>query len=418
MPSVTFTTSGVLRKSALRQANDRLVLNTIRRNPGISRSEIARVTGFPPASVKFVVNRLLKSRLVSDEKQESPARSGRPAGGLRLRSGAMTAIGVEIARPESTLLLVDLDGGIIEERSIAFRPEPDAFLDQLAVEICALAASQPARQVLGVGISLPGTIDKVAGAVIGAEGIGWVGVDAGARLRRHLEWPLLFENDANLSALAEQWYAPDEDDPLRYFVYIRLQGGLGSGVFVDGRILHGVSSAGAEFGHILLYPEGRRCNCGNRGCWEQYASDAALVRAYRELAALSDSDGNMLDESHRIVTLARAGDRHALAALRATATYLAYGFASVTAALNPQAIIVGEPIASAWDLVGDLIHAELHSRVPSYYLSGLRLMPSRLGARSALRGAAVLVLQRFFTRFDHTGYDAAPSDVVMEAYGQ
>lgn len=417
MPSVTFTTSGVLRKSALRLANDRLVLNTIRRNPGISRREIARVTGFSPASVKFVVNRLLKSCLVNDEKQESSSRSGRPAGGLTLRSGAMTAIGVEIARPESTLILVDLEGGIIEERSIAFRPEPEAFLDQLAVEIRALAASRQARQVLGVGISLPGTIDKAAGTVIGAEGIGWVGVDVGARLRRQLEWPLLFENDANLSALAEQWYAPDEDAPLRYFVYIRLQGGLGSGVFVDGRILHGVSSAGAEFGHILLYPEGRQCNCGNRGCWEQYASDAALVRAYRELAGVTGTDGNMLEESHRIVALARAGDRDASEALRAAARYLAYGFASVIAALNPQAIIIGEPIASAWDLVEQVIQSELHSRVPGYYLSGLRLMPSRIGARSALRGAAVLVLQRFFTRFDHTGYDAAPSDVVMEAYG-
>jgi predicted NBD/HSP70 family sugar kinase len=417
MPSVTFTTSGVLRKSALRQANDRLVLNAIRRNPGISRSEIAKVTGFSPASVKFVVNRLLRSKLVSDEKPESSSRSGRPAGGLRLRSGAMTAIGVEIARPDSTLILVDLDGEILHKRTVPFRAEPEGFLDELAAKIRALAGLREPREVLGIGVSLPGTIDKVAGRVIGAEGIGWVGVEAGARLRRQLEWPLFFENDANLSALAEQWYSPGEANQLRYFVYIRMQGGLGSGVFVDGRILHGFSSAGAEFGHIMLYPDGRLCNCGNRGCWEQYASDAALVRTYRESGGVGGGDGNMLEESQRIVELARRGDHHALGALRTTATYLAYGFVSVIAALNPQAIIIGEPMASAWDLVEDVIQSELRARVPSYHLSGLRLLPSRIDSRSALRGAAVLVLQHFFTRFDHTGYDAAPSDVLMEAYG-
>jgi len=417
MPSVTFTTSGVLRKSALRQANDRLVLNKIRRNPGISRSEIARVTGFSPASVKFVVNRLLRSKLVSDEKPEGPSRSGRPAGGLRLRAGAMTAIGVEIARPESTLILVDLDGEILDERTVPFRGAPERFLDVLAAEIRTLGGLSQPRQVLGVGVSLPGTIDKAAGRVIGAEGIGWVGVEVGARLRGRLEWPLFFENDANLSAFAEQWYLPEDEGPLRYFVYIRMQGGLGSGVFVDGRILHGVTSAGAEFGHIMLYPEGRLCNCGNRGCWEQYASDAALVRAYRESAGVVGGEENMLEESHRIVALARGGDRHAAEALRTTARYLAYGFVSVIAALNPQAIVVGEPMASAWDLVEGVIQSELQARVPSYSLSGLRLLPSRMDSRSALRGAAVLVLQHFFTRFDHTGSDAAPSDVVMEAYG-
>lgn len=125
----------------------------------------------------------------------------------------------------------------------------------------------------------------------------------------------------------------------------------------------------------------------------------------------------MLDESLGIVERARSGDQHAIKALRATATYLAYGFVSVIAALNPQAIVIGEPVASAWDMVEDVIQSELRARVPSYHLSGLRLLPSRIDSRSALRGAAVLVLQQFFTRFDHTGYAAAPGDVVMEAYG-
>jgi predicted NBD/HSP70 family sugar kinase len=417
MPTVSFTTSGVLQKSALRQANDRLVLDAIRRNPGISRSEIARISGFSRTSVTYVVNRLLRSRLVTEERVESVTGSGRPPTRLRLRAEAMTAIGVEISRPDSSVILVDLNGEILEQRSVAWRENPQLFLDEVAGAIRAVGTSRNPRRVLGVGVSLPGTIEKSSGRVLGAEGIGWFDVEVGKRLRSRVDWPLFFENDANLSALAEQWYSPANGDVLRYFVYMRMQGGLGSGVVVDGRILHGVSAAGAELGHIMLYPDGRPCNCGNRGCWEQYASDAALVRAYRELAGETGGEGKIIDESLRIVKLARAGDEHALGALRTTATYLALGFVSVIAALNPQAIILGEPMASAWDLVEDVVHAELRQRVPPYYLNGLRLLPSRIDTNSALRGAAALALAHFFTRFDHTKDDALPNGVAMVAHG-
>jgi hypothetical protein len=85
--------------------------------------------------------------------------------------------------------------------------------------------------------------------------------------------------------------------------------------------------------------------------------------------------------------------------------------------LNPQAIIMGEPYSSAWDLIEDVVQNELQQRVPAYCLSGLRLLPSRIGADSALRGAAALVLAHFFTRFDHTKDDSLPIGVSMEANG-
>ena len=362
-----------------------------------------------------MVSRLIAAGLLAEEKPLAAHAAGRPATGLNLRAGAMTAIGVEITSPRSSVILVDVHGEILEQRVVAFAGKPERFLDRLAREIRAAAASHESRQVLGVGISLPGTIDKTAGIVLGAERIGWRGVEAGKRLRRHLEWPLFFENDANLSALAEQWYAPADQPAPRYFVYIRVQDGLGSGVIVEGRILHGFSSAGSELGHIMLYPDGRLCNCGNSGCWEQYASDAALVRAYHELAGVNGASSGVLDESHRIVKLARAGDAPALEALRTTARYLGLGFVSVIAALNPQAIIIGEPIASAWDLVRDVLEAELRRRIPPYYLEGFHLRPSRMDTQSALRGAAALALSQFFTRFDQSP-DAAGKGIFMEAH--
>ena len=416
MPSVTITTSGVLQKSALREANDRLVLDTIRRNPGISRNQLAQISSFSPTSMSFVVNRLLRSGLVREEKLKAVS-SGRPPTGLWLCADALTAIGVEIAKPVSRVILVNLQGEVLLTRSISWDSDPKRFLSKLAVEIQAVGTALQARQVLSVGVSLPGTIHMETGRVIGAEGIGWFDVEAGAILRELVEWPLLFENNANLAALAEQWYSPGLGLQPRYFIYILMQGGLGSAVVVDNRILHGYSSSGTEFGHSTLYPDGRRCACGNRGCWEQYASDAALVRHYRERGGVTDDHTPVLDLSYRIIELARAGDAMALAALHETAGYLGLGLASMTAALNPQAIVVGAPMAAAWDLVEDRIRAVLAERVSSYYYNGLQVMPSRVDTDSALRGAAILALRSYFNHFDHAKTDTSPNRVVMEAHG-
>lgn len=417
MPTVSFTTSGALGKSALRQANERMVLNSIRRTPGISRAEIARTTGFSRTSVTFVVNRLIEDGMVLEEKVETGPQAGRPPSALQLAARSRVAIGVEVARARSRVVLVDLNGEILQQRAVAWQSDADIFFEEIHQAIRDVACEWAPQKILGVGISLPATIDLSAGRVLGAERLGWFNLDVGAILRRKLDWPLLFENDANLSALAEQWYLPIGSESLRYFVYVQTQGGLGTGIVVDGRILHGALSAGAEFGHTMLYPDGRPCRCGNRGCWEQYASDAALIRNYVELGGQESGADVVPEDSLQIVRRARDGDAIALQALRQTAGSLALGFVNLVAVFNPQAIIMGEPFSSAWDLVEDIVAGELRRRIPAYSLSCLSLLPSREGADAALRGAAALVLARFFTSFDHTRHDSLPNGVSMELKG-
>jgi predicted NBD/HSP70 family sugar kinase len=420
MALVSFTTSGALGKSALRQANERLLLDSIRRRPGISRAEIARLTGFSRTSVTFVVNRLIGKGLVQEQKSEGPIQTGRPPSELRLIGDAMMAVGVEISRPYSRVVLVDLNGENLQSKTVAWNNDPEALLDEVKEAIRSIAGGRRARRILGVGVAIPGTIDKSTGRVIAAESIGWFGVDAGKRLNAGLPWRFWYENDSNLAALAEQWFGDSEAKAFRYFACIRPQGGLGTGIVVDGRVLHGISSAAAEFGHIMLYPDGRPCNCGNRGCWEQYASDGALVRAYRERNGKTGTKSSF-DEALQIVEAASNGDTIALESLRETARYLALGCVSLVAALNPQAIIIGEPYARGWYLIEDLVRSELRNRVPAYQLSGLRLIPSKLGADAAMLGSAALVLTSFFTSFDHgretpTSARKSGGGVLMETH--
>lgn len=366
-------------------------------------------------SVTFVVNRLRKNRLIVEQKLGNGSHAGRPPTALRIRTDAMWAVGVEIAQPTSRVVLVDLAGNVKKQETVPWQVSPELFLHKLHSTIRKVAQPCRSETMLGVGVSMPGTIDKASGRVIAAENIGWFGVDVGRLLRRRLRWPFFYENDANVSALAEHWFAPLESDRFRYFVYVRLRTGVGTGVVVDGRPLHGVSSAVAEFGHVMLYPDGRPCSCGNRGCWEQYASEGALLRSYQELGSAKRKNETPID-SETLIQLARAGDKRALKALRTTASYLALGMVNLVAALNPQAIILGEPMVSAWDLVEETIREELRKRVPPYALSDLRVLPSQLGADSALRGAAALPLAHYFTRFDHGKEDALPNRVAIEAH--
>src|SRR6185312_7013900 len=127
-------------------------------------------------------------------------------------------------------------------------------------------------------------------------------------------------NEAKLSALAEMWFSDRDAAPLRNFVSVIARGGVGTGVIVNGQILQGATSAAAEFGHISIYPDGRRCTCGNVGCWEQYASDLAVSRVYGE------ESGQAAGEAvENIISKARAGEAAALRALQRTAQHVGMG---------------------------------------------------------------------------------------------
>lgn len=396
MPEVTFTTGGALKKSALRQANERLVLNVVRQYPSVSRADIVRITGLSPSSVTFIVQRLERQEMLCEAASEPRSTVGRQPTALRLRPQARLSVGVDVTLSGARIAVADMNDVIVTRKSVSWHDNYALFFEKVNSTLRSVLEGMAAGQALGVGVALPGFIDEENGRVLAAENFNWFGVDAGALLRRDLPVPFHFENTARLSALAEMWSSERGPNALRHFVSITARGGLGTGVINDGQLLRGASSAGAEFGHISLYPDGRRCICGNTGCWEQYASDLALVRAYREeIGFVNGADA----DAEVIVGRARAGDAVALHALTQTARYVGLGFVNLVMALNPQAIVLSDYLAESWDLIEDTVWTVLRGRVAPYYLGGLRIFPSRHGAESSLRGAIALVFSRFFGGF-------------------
>lgn len=411
MPRVTFTTTGALSKSDLRQGNERLILDAIRQNPTVSRADISRITNLSPSTVTLIVERLLKQKLVREEHVANHAQVGRRPTALRLGPGVRVALGVELTLTEARIVLADWTGEFLKERLVPRSPSHELFFDKIYDTMRTMIGSRPKTEILGVGVGLPGFADRVTGRVIAAENFNWTGVEAGRLLQRELPFPFFYENSAKLAALAETWFLKREGQPLRDFVFVTMRGGLGTGVMVNGQLLQGASSAAAEFGHTILFPEGRRCPCGNTGCWEQYASDLALCRAYREKSAKRRNVEDLDAES--IVQFAREGDTLALAVLKETAGFFGLGLVNVIMVLNPEAIVVGDFLASGWDLIEEEIWRVLRSRVPSYYLAGVRIYPSGHAANSSLPGCVALVLANYFKTFGNDASTFPGNSVVI-----
>ncbi|MGH9340046.1 MAG: ROK family transcriptional regulator, partial [Acidobacteriota bacterium] len=202
--SVTFTTHGAFNKSALRQANDRLVLNAIRQNPFISRSDLVHITGLSPSSVTFILKRLKRDKMIVQAMgPDQSQRLGRRPTVLSLRPEARIAVAAEVRRSGARVVLADWDGRLVKEKRVAWHHNHELYLDRVHRAIRALVETVPPERVLGVAVSLPGTIERASGKVIAAENLNWFGVDAGAVLRRRLGFPFYFENAAKLSAVAE-----------------------------------------------------------------------------------------------------------------------------------------------------------------------------------------------------------------------
>lgn len=404
--AVTFTTQGALRKSALRQANERLVLNAIREDPQLSRVEISRITGLSPSSVTFIVQRLAKGRLIREYRTDVIAQVGRPPTSLRLAQGARLAIGVEITHRNSRVALADWTGQILELRDVPWRSDPDEMLRTVHGVIRSLLSSKPANRFLGVGVSVPGTWDPATGTLVSAVNLGWQDVALESLLAKGFDVPVYFDNNANLSAVAERWFRSRGGKVLDNFVFVTLLGGIGTGILVGGHVLHGAFGRAGEFGHMTMHADGYRCPCGNRGCWEEYASDRALVRAYN-----ATFPAERPVSAAEVAELAVRGDANAVSAVREVSQELALGFANLIIGLNPEAIIVDTWAAAAWDLVEREVWATLRERVPAAWLDGIRIRPSTHAEDASLLGAVALVLARFFQSFEQPAREPINSRV-------
>jgi predicted NBD/HSP70 family sugar kinase len=383
----------------VRNINRALILNIIRERHPISRATIAQVTTLNKSTVSNIVAGLLQEDLIIEEADRSQS-VGRNPINLRLKTGKHFIGTAYFDSGFTHLTIVDLDGTLKQTADVKTNAaEPKQFVIQCLDELAAMRKRAHLPHFKGIGVTVAGIVDGLHSRVVFAPNLGWEDVDMGRIIRDHSpDVPVVaVENDAKASALAELWFGKHEP-PLFNFVFLSVGRGIGTGIVVDKRVLEGESHAAGEFGHTILIEGGEACSCGNRGCWEAYASDRATLQRYLNSgvpvqAAHADLTVNTL------VDAAAAGDARAKQAIQETGRYLGLGIANIIKAVDPEAIVIGGSYRRVWDLVYPAIMEIVTARAFFGRPRNTAILPSSLRSSPPVLGAAALAIRKMFTDF-------------------
>lgn len=312
-------------------------------------------------------------------------------------------IGLDIGGTKIAGGLVD-DAGRIRGSGRRDTPaqDPNAIAGEAADLIRELAVQGDGQEVTAVGVACAGFVNATGSQVLFAPNLAWRDEPLKLRLESMVEQSVLIENDANAAAWGEFRFggAREADD----MVLLTVGTGIGGGVVIGSRLLRGAYGIAGELGHMRVVPDGHRCGCGNRGCWEVYASGTALVREARELIASGTPHAAALAErcggvpaalrGRDVTQAAEAGDPAALELLTDLGTWVGEGAASVAAILDPELIVVGGGVAESGDLLLDPVRAAFARNLIG---RGHRPMPkivaAELGNDAGLIGAAALAAE-------------------------
>jgi predicted NBD/HSP70 family sugar kinase len=262
----------------------------------------------------------------------------------------------------------------------------------------AIRANHPNRSFEGIGMSMPGRIDPESQRLILAPNLKWGSYDIKSAIEKKMRLQVELTNAANACLLAELWSG--KLDGIRNAVLITVSEGVGAAILANGQIITSRSGLAGEFGHSPIDPTGPLCGCGQRGCWEVFASSNAALRYYAELCP-KHAPINI----HELLHMAEEEDPDAIAAVTRQATCLGRGLRLVTAALSPEVILFVGDITTSWALFGPTIQAELEGTMLAGHAPRLEITND--GELARLRGAAAVVLQR------HSGYQRSTFEAAQ-----
>ena len=309
------------------------------------------------------------------------------------------AIGVDLGGTNLRIAAVDEEGRLLEKITTGTQVKlgRDAVISEMAAAIHGLAAKfKHGSTLMGVGIGVPGIIDKRTGMLRESPNLpGWDDYPVRDEIEKRLETAVILENDANAAAFGETWLgaAKGVDD----VCMITLGTGVGGGIVQNGRIWHGMSGMAGEVGHVTIDPNGPKCNCGNHGCAEVFASATAIVRMAHEaisrgeapeLARIAGSKD--VEFSARTVhNLALQGDRAALQIFTTVGWSLGILMADLVNILNLDMYVIGGGVSAAWQSFTPALFGELSKRSMVYAAT----VPDQVAGSAAGAAAEVRPLQ-------------------------
>ncbi len=312
----------------------------------------------------------------------------------------MYYVGVDIGGKNVKMGIVDDFGKILS--SMTYKTLPERGYDAILLEIIANInnlceeAGLYMDDISGIGIGVPGICNSRVGLVMSCSNLNWKGVELANDIKNLTNKPCKVCNDANCAALGEQRFGSGRN--YKNLVFITLGTGIGSGIIIDGKLFEGLGCAGAEAGHMGICVDGLQCDCGNKGCWESYASSSAFVRQTKE--AVQKNPDSILAEvckdgisGKSAFIAAKQGDKTAKKLIEKYIDYVTYGLIGLTNILHPQAFIVGGGIANEGAPLILPVKKKLNEYIDNNgFYPYVDVVGAKLGNNAGFLGAAALVM--------------------------
>ena len=314
-------------------------------------------------------------------------------------------IGIDVGGTKIFAGVVDSGGRIVEKLK---RSTPAASPEQTARVIGDAILELLGRHKVGaVGIGAAGFVDSAGSTIVFAPNLAWRDEPLKKQVEEHVGLPVVVENDANAAAWAETNLGAARG--YGHVIFIGVGTGIGAGIVINGQLYRGRWGMAGEPGHYCVVPEGRLCGCGNRGCWEQYASGNALVAEAREFARRSPGAAVRLLQlgggaaegisGPEVTQAAREGDAAALRCFEIVGGWLGQGLAALAAILDPDCFVIGGGVSDAGDLlIGPAQAAFAGALTGGRYRPHAEIRLAQLGADAGVIGAADLARRSFDLR--------------------
>src|SRR4029079_7331777 len=352
-----------------------------------TRADVGRLTGLSRTAVAARVS-TLRPRVWVRERAEAPSTGGRPPARLVFNADAGVVLAAAIGRSRTQLGVCNLAGVVLTVADVdqEIGIGPDDLMPDIAKRLEALLDETGRRldEVLGAGLSVPGTADTTRGCSLDSPTMsGWGGIPWPPYLRELTAAPILLDNDANVIVLSERRGRHERFDDM---LLIKASTGLGAGIVAGGVLQRGAVGAAGEFGHSKIpAAAGVACRCGDTGCLEAIAGGWALVRAMQQ-------HGHSIGHIRDLVDLAVGGGPEARRLIRESVRHIGEVLAGAVNLLNPEALVIDGDMSKAYDIFVAGLRETVYGNATALATRELRILPSTHGDQSGVIGCAAMVL--------------------------
>lgn len=322
---------------AVKLSNKSIVLQTIREEEPISRAEISQKLGLTKATVSSLVEELINAEYCYQTGLGKSSGGRRPLM-LQFNEKAGYTISCDIGVNYILTVLTDLRGAVLFE---LFRPFDTNDFTRTVMEVksmideCRSEMKESPFSLVGLAFGVPGLVNN-KGIILSTPNLDWIQSNLKEIFTDQYQVPVVVENEANAGAYGEKTFGAAQYKD--YFIYVSAGIGIGTGIILEGNLIRGAHGFMGEMGHTTIVEGGHLCRCGNRGCWEMYASEMALLSSFSE-------NGDPVDME---ALLQRAEKEESVQeAFESIGYFLGIGLTNIIHTFNPQKIVIGNRLAKA-----------------------------------------------------------------------